>query len=106
MGDEKTGGSLDRRAFLRYGALGSAAVVAGSSLACSAPASRAAKTAAAAAPAAGTAADSTFALEEITITELQQRMQSGQETARSLAEKYIARIHAMDQHGPLPLRSV
>ena len=39
-------------------------------------------------------------LEEATIADLQQRMQSGQETARSLAEKYIARIEAIDRNGP------
>jgi hypothetical protein len=37
-----------------------------------------------------------FALEEATIADLQQRMQSGRETARSLAEKYVARIEAID----------
>ena len=39
-------------------------------------------------------------LEEATIADLQQRMQSGQETARSLVEKYIARIEAIDRSGP------
>ncbi len=108
MGHEKKNGSLDRRAFLRYSALGgAAAVAASSSLACAAPAPDATKTPAGAAPAAaGAAAPDTFDLEEITVTELQQRLQGGQETARSLAEKYIARIHAMDQRGPLPLKSV
>jgi amidase len=38
-----------------------------------------------------------FDLEEATIAELQQRMQTGQETARSLAEKYLARIAAVDR---------
>jgi amidase len=41
-----------------------------------------------------------FDLEEATIADLQQRMQSGQETARSLVEKYTARIEAMDRSGP------
>src|SRR6266851_1692105 len=41
-----------------------------------------------------------FTLEEATIAELQQRMQSGRETARSLAEQYIARIGAVDRRGP------
>lgn len=39
-------------------------------------------------------------LEEATIADLQQRMQSGQETARSLVEKYTARIEAIDRSGP------
>ena len=46
-----------------------------------------------------------FDLEELTVADLQQRMQSGRETARSLAEKYLARIEAIDRHGPT-LRSV
>jgi amidase len=41
-----------------------------------------------------------FDLEEATIAALQQRMQSGQDTARSLVEKYIARIEAVDRSGP------
>jgi amidase len=46
-----------------------------------------------------------FDLEEVTIAELQQRMSSGRETARSLVEKYIARIDELDRRGP-ELRSV
>src|SRR3954469_11485177 len=42
----------------------------------------------------------TFDLEEATIADLQQRMQSGRDSARSLAEKYIARIEAVDRSGP------
>jgi amidase len=41
-----------------------------------------------------------FDLEEATIADLQQRMQSGRETARSLAEKYLARIAGIDRSGP------
>ncbi|MDE3156948.1 MAG: amidase [Acidobacteriota bacterium] len=106
MGHEKTSGSLDRRAFLRYSALGGAAVVAGSSLAGAAPVSGTPDAPSPASQAPGAASGGTFDLEEISVTELQKRMQSGQETARSLAEQYIARIHAMDQRDPLPLRSV
>ena len=39
----------------------------------------------------------TFDLEEATIAQLQQRMAAGQDTARSLAEKYLARIDAIDR---------
>jgi amidase len=46
-----------------------------------------------------------FDLEEATIASLQQRMESGQDTARSLAEKYLARIDAIDRSGPT-LKSV
>src|SRR5262249_44429201 len=44
-------------------------------------------------------------LEEATIADLQQRMTSGRETARSLVEQYVARIDAIDRNGPA-LRSV
>src|SRR2546423_7347689 len=47
----------------------------------------------------------TFDLSEATIVDLQRRMDSGQDTARSLAEKYLARIDAIDRAGPA-LRSV
>src|SRR5579863_3215756 len=42
----------------------------------------------------------TFDLEEATIADLQQRMQSGQETSRSLVDKYLARIESIDKSGP------
>lgn len=43
-----------------------------------------------------------FDLEETTVTDLQAAMQSGKLTARSIAEKYLARIAAVDKakHGP------
>lgn len=47
----------------------------------------------------------TFDLEEATIADLQQRMERGQDTARSLVEKYTARIERLDRQGPA-LRSV
>jgi amidase len=46
-----------------------------------------------------------FELDEVTIAELQKRMTSGQETARSITEKYLARIAALDKQGP-SLRAV
>src|ERR1700686_4599467 len=41
-----------------------------------------------------------FELDEITIPELQDGMKSGKFTARSLVEKYRARIDEIDKHGP------
>ena len=41
-----------------------------------------------------------FALDELTIDELQKRMRDGAETAHSLAQQYLARIDAIDQRGP------
>ncbi len=46
-----------------------------------------------------------FDLSELSITDLQAGMQSGKCTSRSLAEKYLARIEAIDKQGPA-LRSV
>jgi amidase len=50
-------------------------------------------------------APAVFDLEEATIAELQQRMERGQDSARSLVEKYLARIEQLDRNGPT-LRSV
>src|SRR5205823_6479485 len=44
-------------------------------------------------------------LSELSIADLQAGMQSGKYTSRSLAEKYLARIEAIDKQGPA-LRSV
>ncbi len=41
-----------------------------------------------------------FELDEVTIATLQEKMKSGQLTARSIAEKYLARIDAIDKRGP------
>jgi amidase len=43
---------------------------------------------------------SPFELDEVTITQLQEGMKSGKFTARSLVEKYTARIEEIDKHGP------
>ncbi len=81
---------IDRRTLFRYGAAGGA-------LAVTAPAARLVSAAAAPAP---PAAPAPFEIEELTIGELQRRMASGRETARSLTEKYLARIEALDRQGP------
>jgi amidase len=39
-------------------------------------------------------------LEEIMVGKLQEQMQTGEFTARSLAEQYLARIDSYDKHGP------
>ena len=87
----KTG--FHRRALLRYGALGGAAALAGP------VAARANQTA----PSPERVAS--FELDEATVADLQKRMGSGQDSARSLVEKYAARIEAVDRQGP-QLRSV
>jgi len=69
---------MDRRDLLRYSLLASGAALARTF----------------AAP------QSAFELEEATVTDLQARMKSGEFTARSLAEKYLARIDKIDKRGP------
>lgn len=61
--------------------------------------------AAAAVALARAAAGQTQDLEEITIGDLADRMRSGQLSARSIAEQYLARIESIDRNGPT-LRSV
>src|SRR5215471_13820662 len=41
-----------------------------------------------------------FDLEEATIAGLQRRMETGQDTSRSLVDKYLARVDALDRNGP------
>jgi amidase len=41
-----------------------------------------------------------FEFDEVTIGELQDAMKSGKYTARSITEKYLARIQAIDKNGP------
>ncbi len=61
--------------------------------------------AAAAAAAAALDATAAFELDELSISDLQERLRAGKETARSLVEKYLARVEAIDRGGPA-LRSV
>jgi len=44
--------------------------------------------------------DAGFALSEITITELQHKMQTNVYTSRSIVEMYLKRIHEIDKNGP------
>jgi len=41
-----------------------------------------------------------FELDEVSISDLQEGMKSGKYSAHALAEKYLARIDALDKHGP------
>ncbi len=58
-----------------------------------------------AAEAAEAAAADQFELHELTIADLQARMAKGTDTARSLSEKYLARIKDLNEAGPM-LRAV
>ena len=51
------------------------------------------------------AAADNFELHEATVADLQDRMAKGTDTARSLSEKYLARIKALNEAGPM-LRAV
>jgi amidase len=82
-----------RRSFLKTAALGSVAA----GLAPLYPALGAAREIA---PAPSSDAVKPFELDEITISELQEGIKSGKFTARSLVEKYSARIDEIDKHGP------
>ena len=46
-----------------------------------------------------------FELDEVTVSELQSSMESGERSARSITEAYLARIEALDGQGP-ELRSI
>ncbi|HYV40385.1 MAG TPA: amidase family protein, partial [Thermoanaerobaculia bacterium] len=81
--------ALNRRTLFRYAGAGGVMALLPAGAGRSAPA-----------PAAQSAKPDPFELEEATILDLQKRMVSGQESARSLAEKYTARIEALDRRGP------
>jgi amidase len=84
-----------RRRFLQAGLLGGVAVAASPVLQpiFGSPRGNAAAAGAADVPA--------FELDEITIGELQDGMKSGKYSARSIAEKYLARIASIDKSGPM-----
>ena len=89
---------VDRRAFLRFGAL------AGSGIALRSDAGSACSIAEQKGPGGDSprfqSFDQAFELDELTIADLQQTMTSGAETAASLARKYLGRIEALDAKGP------
>jgi amidase len=87
---------IDRREFLRYGAIGGAMGVAARAVG-SWPVEAAARPT--------RAPTSAVALEEATIDGLQTEMQAGRLTARRLTQAYLERIEALDRKGPA-LRSV
>ncbi|MHB8519888.1 MAG: amidase [Limisphaerales bacterium] len=83
---------MNRRHFLRQAALGgSALLVARIFSGC------ATGTGVASAPRAGR---KSFALQEITVAELQRGMASGRFTAAALVRQYLKRINEIDRHGP------
>ena len=101
--------AMDRRAFLRSGALAGGAVVAGTAGCGQAAAPNAATQGSdrsgASLAGSDTPAYASFELDEATIDELTSAMASGERTARSITDAYLARIAALDRQGPM-LRSV
>ena len=90
---------MNRRLFLRTGALASAAASTLTLAACSTAPSATAP--AQADPAGGTAgAPETFALHEATLADLQQHMATGRYTSRALCGLYLQRIEALNTKGP------
>ena len=87
---------MDRRTFIGTTAAGSAAM-AMTSTACSPPVSDS--------PSDSPGEIPPFVFDEITVDDLQRMMESGEHTARSIAQAYIERIEAMDRQGP-ELRSM
>lgn len=90
---------MDRRIFLRTGSLAGLAFSSWSLSACSPDASETAAAIESGAASTGPGSD-TFALNELTISDLQEQMRSGRHTARSLTELYLQRIKTIDQKGP------
>jgi len=89
---------MDRRGFIAAGAAGVAGVTLGTT-ACAPGADR---------PAAGpdgTGTVSPFELDEVTVAALQQSMERGERTARSITRLYLDRIEVLDRRGP-ELRSI
>ena len=100
---------MDRRAFLRSGALAGGAVVAGTAACDREAASKAAGQAndlPGMPPSVSEAVPPVpFELDEVTIDTLAAAMASGERTSRGITEAYLARIAALDRQGPM-LRSV
>ena len=90
MNRNRTKTAISRRSLFRYGAAGGAVALAGRSAVIAAQSSG---------PGPGASVPA-FELEEATIADLQKRMESGQDSSRSLVEKYVARIEALDTQGP------
>jgi amidase len=91
MSRDKKGGTSSRRDFLRYSAIGGAVALANPAVLVSAENSS---------RAISPSSSASFELEEVTIAELQAGMKQGKWTARSVAEKYLARIEKIDKQGP------
>ena len=100
---------MNRRLFLNQGTRVALTAALLPAVACQTTPDKPAAGAPAGAPAAGEpavpAAKDDFELHELTVADLQDRLAKGTDTARSLCEKYLARIKALNEAGPM-LRAV
>ena len=100
---------MDRRLFLNQGTRVALTAALLPAVACQPttdkPATDAPAGTAAAAETSATGAAEHFGLHELTLADLQHRMAKGTDTARSLSEKYLARIRSLNEAGPM-LRAV
>src|SRR5262245_24317757 len=87
--------NLDRRDFIRFGIAAAAGLSAGCERGID-PSPREAS----ATPAAGADTSAPFELDEVTIDQVQEGLKSGKYTCRSLAQKYLERIEALNAKGP------
>ncbi|RSK31746.1 amidase [Hymenobacter metallilatus] len=87
---------MNRRIFLRNGSLAGLALSTVSLSACSTSPEKPASAGAADT----TAADAAFELHEASVADLQEKMKSGQLTARRITELYLQRIEQLDKAGP------
>ena len=91
--DLAVSGNISRRDFIRASAVGGAVVAAGP-VACSREKIPSAD------PTPSAPSPTPFELDELTLGELREGMESGRFTARSLTEKYLVRIDQLDRRGP------
>ncbi len=89
---------MNRRNFLKNGSVASIAITTLAAASCNTAAPKDTK---AQDTASTTNNPSDFALNEITIDELQQKMQQGAYTSRSVTEMYLKRIDEIDKKGPM-----
>jgi amidase len=84
---------MNRRNFLKNSSLAGLSVTALSAVGCNSQETKAKES--------HTNVDSdNFELNEVTVDDLQKRMQTGQTTSRAITQKYLDRINAIDKNGP------
>lgn len=85
---------MNRRNFLKNSSLAGISVTALSVIGCNNSEENKAK------PGGTASASDNFELNEVTVNELQKRMQSGQTTSHAITQAYLDRINAIDKNGP------